>query len=387
MKINLTWCTNENSTISGKTCAKKAVLDLNETKIALIINSNKYNQEELIKGVKSVVGTAPIIGYSSNEGIIVADGYLDPRKSPFATMFAIGDNETKVGTAISAKEGSERDIGRVVAKQAMEKVGTSYSPAYYMMIVTSGKEEEYAKGIRDIIGDVPCFGGKVASSDDVKIFTEDMIISDGIAVAFFYTNKKIENIFTSKYHETVHSGVITKVSGKNNLDEIGGIKALKRYCEWTNKKVKDVRNEKIYEESILKPLAIKTEDGSLVVIKQPIFGNNDLSIEMSNDIFVNTAVTQMQISKEELVSSPSIVLRELKRKIKNSQKAFLIFHNNARKNILSDDEIEELSKRLKKEAGDVPFLVTFTTSEFGKGESTSNSFGKLMLSELGFYEP
>lgn len=386
MKINLTWCTNENSNVSGKTCAKKAVLDLNETKLAFIINSNKYNQEELIKGVKSVVGTAPIIGYSSNEGIIVADGYLDPRKSPFATMFAIGDNETKVGTAIAHKIGNERDIGRNVAKKAMEKVGTPYSPAYYMMLTTSGKEEEYTKGIRDIIGDVPCFGGKIAY-DSVKIFTEDMIISDGIAVAFFYTNKKIENIFTSKYHETIHSGVITKVSEKNNLDEIGDIKALKRYCEWTNKKVKDVRNEKIYEESILKPLAIKTEDGSLTVIKQPIFGNNDFSIKMSNDIFVNTAVTQMQISKEELVSSPSTVLRDLKRKIKNKPKAFLIFHNNARKNILNDDEIEELSKKLKKEAGDVPFLVTFTTSEFGKGESTSNSFGKLMLSELGFYEP
>ncbi len=386
MKINLTWCTNENSKISGKTCAKKAVLDLNETKIAFIINSNKYNQEELIKGVKSVIGTAPIIGYSSNEGIIVADGYLDSRKTPFAAMFAIGDNETKVGTAISHKIGDERDIGRIVAKKAMEKVGTPYSPAYYMMIVSSGKEEEYAKGIRDVIGDVPCFGGKVASEDE-KIFTEEMTISNGIAVAFFYTNKKIENIFTSKYHETIHSGVITKVSGKNNLDEIGGIKALKRYCEWSNNKIKDVRNEKIYEQSILKPLAIKTEDGSLAVIKQPMFGNNDYSIEMSNDIFVNTAIIQMQISKAELVSSPSIVLKDLKRKVKKEAKGFLIFQNNARKNILNDDEIEEISKRLKEEAGDVPFLVTFTTSEFGKGETTSNIFGKLMLSELAFYEP
>ena len=386
MKINLTWCTNENSKISGKTSAKKAVLDLNETKIAFIINSNKYNQEELIKGVKSVVGTAPIIGYSSNEGIIVADGYLDPRKSPFAAMFAIGDNETKVGTAISHKIGDERDIGRIVAKKAMEKVGTPYSPAYYMMIVSSGKEEEYEKGIRDVIGDVPCFGGKVAF-EDAKIFTEDMIISKGIAVAFFYTNKKIENIFTSKYHETIHSGVVTKVSGKNNLDEIGGIKALKRYCEWSNNKIKDVRNEKIYEQSILKPLAIKTEDGNLAVIKQPMFGNNDYSIEMSNDIFVNTAVIQMQISKAELVSSPSIVLRDLKRKVKKEAKGFLIFQNNARKNILNEDEIEEIAKRLKKEAGDVPFLVTFTKSEFGKGETTSNIFGKLMLSELAFYEP
>ena len=385
MKINLTWSADENSNISGKTCAKKAVLDLNETKIAFIINSNKYNQEELIKGVKSVVGTAPIIGFSSDEGVIIPDGYLDPRKSPYATMLAIGDNETKVGTAIAHRVGNEKNIGKIVAQKAMQKVGTTYSPAYYLMIVLSGKEEEYAKGIRDVIGDVPCFGGKITSKDN-KIFTEDMIITDGIAVAFFYTNKKIENIYSSKYHETIHSGVITKVSDKNKLDEIDEIKALKRYCEWTGKKIKDVRNDKLYEESILKPLAIKTEDGSLAVIKQPLFGNNDYSMEMSNDIFVNTAVTQMQISKEELVNSPSIVLRDLKRKIKKESNGFLIFHNNARKNILNEDEIEELSKRLKKEADGIPFLVTFTTSEFGKGESTCSNFGKLMLSELAFYE-
>ena len=384
MKINLTWSAEEKSNMSGKICAKKAVLDLNETKLAFVINSNKYNQDELIKGAKSVLGTAPIIGYSSNEGMIVPDGYLDTRKNAFATMFAIGDNETKVGTAISTKMENERETGKIVAKMAMKKVGTPYSPAYYLMIVSSGKEEEYAKGIRDVIGNVPCFGGKIVSKDN-KIFTEDMIISNGIAVAFFYTNKKIENLFTSKYHETIHSGVITKARDKNKIEEIDGIKALKRYCEWTGKKVKDVREEKIYEESILKPLAVKTEDGSLTVIKQPIYGNNDYSIEMSNDIFVNTAIIQMQISKEELISSPSIALRDLKRKIKGKPKGFLLFINSARKNILNEDEIEELTNRLKKEAEDIPFLVTFTESEFGNG-TTLNNFGKLMLSEIAMCE-
>ena len=60
MKINLTWSAEENSNISGKICAKKAVLDLNETKLAFVINSNKYNQDELIKGAKSVLGTEGI---------------------------------------------------------------------------------------------------------------------------------------------------------------------------------------------------------------------------------------------------------------------------------------------------------------------------------------
>ncbi len=381
MKINVTWNSEENSNLLGKNCAKKAVLDLIETKLAIMVNSNRCNQDELLNGAKSVLGTAPIIGYSSDSGIIVSDGYIDASKHNFASIFAMGDYDTKVGTAISPKIGNERDIGRFIAKQAMDKVNTTYSPSYYLMFVATGDEEEYEKGIRDIIGDVPFFGGNVARENS-KIFTEDMILTTGVAIAFFYTNKKIENLYTSKYHETVNSGVITKITGKNELDEIDGIKALKRYCEWTEKKIKDVKEDKIIKQSILKPLAVKTSDGSLTIINQPLNGNNDYSISLSNKVSVNTAIIQMQISKEELISSPTVVLRELKRKVKNKPKGYLLFQNYARKDILNKKEIESLTKKLKEEAGDVPFILTFTSSEYGRGDTTSNHIGKLMISEI-----
>lgn len=380
MKINVTWSKEENSKLAGKTCAKKVVLDLIETKIAIMFNSNKYNQEEFMSGAKSVLGTAPIIGYSSNEGIITKEGYLSPDKSNFAGMMAIGDNETKVGTAICPKMGKERDIGRLVAKQAMEKVGTKSSPSYYIMFVLSGSSEEYAKGIKDIIGDVPCFGGKCEKES--KIFNEDMILNSGVVVAFFYTNKKIESIFDSKYHETINSGVITKADN-NRLYEIDGIKALKRYCEWTDKKVRDVKDSKIYKESILMPLAVKTNDG-LSIIKHPILGNNDYSIDLKHKIAVNTAIIQMQMSKDELIKEPSLLLRLLKKKSREKEKGYLLFLDAEKKNILEEEEKEDLALKLKNEAKDTPFIAAFMLSEFGKGENTINNFGKLMSTLLSF---
>ena len=380
MKINITWTTEEKAKMAGKTCSKKAVLDLIETKLAIVINSNKYNEEEFLSGAKSVLGTAPIIGYQSNEGIIVPDGFLNPKNVSFAGMLAIGDNDTKVGTAISNQIGEERNIGKSVAKQAMKKVGTKASPSYYIMFVLSGNSEEYAKGIKDIIGDVPCFGGKIEKGG--KIFNEDITFTNGLVVAFIYTNKKIENIFKSKFHETINSGVITKITDDNKLDEIDGIKALKKYCEWTNKKIRDVKEEKIFNESILMPLAVKTSDGSLAIIKHPTYGNNNYSIYFEHKIAINTAIVQMQISKEELVNSPSLILRELKKKTKQEIKGFLLISDIETKNILQEEQIENLAKKIKKEAGDIPFLVIFTKSQFGKGEYSSNHFGKLMLSEI-----
>ena len=43
MKANVAWSTEEDAKIAGKNIAKKAVLDLNETKIAFLFSSVKYN--------------------------------------------------------------------------------------------------------------------------------------------------------------------------------------------------------------------------------------------------------------------------------------------------------------------------------------------------------
>lgn len=387
MKVNVTWTTEENAENAGKTCAKKAVLDLIETKIAIIYSSVKYDTDEMLKGAKSILGTAPIIGATSCGGIIVPDGYITSQNG-FAGIMAIGDQETKVATAISERGLNARQTGKKVAIEAMKKVGTDFPPAYFMMVATPGDEEEYLKGIQDVIGEIPCFGGTAADDDlsgEWRIYTEDAIISNGVAVAFFYTNKKMNNILDGKYHETINSGVITKVTGKRELDEIDGIQALKKYCEWTNKKVKDVRGDKLLTQSVLKPLGIKTHNGETILIRHPMNGNTDYSINVGNDIAVNTAVIEMQVSKDELIKAPKYIMRDIKEKEERKPIAYFMIHCGGRKMAI-EGRIKELADNIKNESENVPFLVPFTYGEFGRGEHTSNLCGGLMISATAFYE-
>lgn len=102
LKSNVSYSTDKDSFTAGKACAEKAVVDLIETKVAFVFSSVKYNQNKLLEGAKSVLGTAPIIGCTSSGAIIVPDGVVSS-ESGFAGMLAIGDNETAVGVA-----GSER---------------------------------------------------------------------------------------------------------------------------------------------------------------------------------------------------------------------------------------------------------------------------------------
>lgn len=385
MKANVAWSVDDDAQIAGKICAKKAVIDLVQTKLCILYSSVKYDTEKLLNGAKSVLGTAPIIGATSCDGICMPDGYITSQNG-FAGMMCIGDNDTAVGTAISEKISSARETGKNVAKRAMEKVGTSFAPSFFMMIATPGEEEEYLKGVQDVIGNVPVFGGNAADNDmsgKWKIYNEEKIISDGVCVAFFYTNKKIENILESKYHETINSGVITKVHGKREIDEIDGIQALKKYAEWTNKKAKDIRGEKLLKESVLDALAIKTIDGSFLAIRQPINGNTDSSINISNDIAVNTAIIHTKISKNELIESPKLIIRELNSNLKKEPAFYIIEHNASRKSAI-EGNIEELNRKLKKELGDVPYLMPFSYGEYGSNEHSQNICGSLMISATVF---
>ena len=385
MKANVAWSTDENAYLAGKACAKKAVLDLIQTKVAFIFSSVKYDQKALIDGAKEVLGSAPIIGCTSNGGILVPDGYITSNNG-FAGILAIGDPDTAVGVAGSAKMLTARETGRKVAIDAMNKVGTTFSPSYFFMIANPGEEEEYAKGIQDVIGDVPMFGGSSADDDLTgkwKIFTNDGIFSEGVAVAFFYTNKKIMNEYTGKYHETANSGVITKIEGKRTLKEIDGIPAMKKYAEWTGFKTRELMGDKILTASILKPMGVKTPTGNVTLIRHPMAGNADYSINLGNDLSVNTAVIQMQASLDELIEAPKLTLRKLKSKLPSEPAAYLFIHCGGRK-IAIGDRINEVAKLVKEEAGDVPYIMPFTFGEYGRAEHEANNMGGLMLSETAF---
>ena len=77
MKANIACSTEEDSRRAGKVCGKKAVLDLGETKLAILFNSPKHNIENLLNGFKEEIGTAPIIGCSTRSAIMTSEGYIN----------------------------------------------------------------------------------------------------------------------------------------------------------------------------------------------------------------------------------------------------------------------------------------------------------------------
>ena len=259
LKSNVGWSTNEDSYTQGKESAKKAVVDLIQTKVAFLYTSVDCDVKKVLDGAKSELGTAPIIGCTSSAGLIVPDGFISGEKG-FTGILAIGDPETTVGVASSERGKDPRETGRKVAMEAMKKAGRTDAPAYFYMVASPAEEEFYIKGIQDVIGMVPVFGGSAADNTvegKWSIYTNDKVFADGVAVAFFYTDKEMKNVFTGAYNETTNSGIITKVNGNRTLAEIDGVPALKKYASWTGAKAKDLKENNLLVTTITKPLGVK----------------------------------------------------------------------------------------------------------------------------------
>ncbi len=387
LKSKVGYSTHTDSKQAGIELAKMAVEGLEYKKLGLLFTSVRYDQKKVIEGVKEVVGDMPLIGCTSSGGIIVPDGIIASDHG-FAGMLVLDDPDLKVGVAARQTAGDPRKTGREVALSALKAAGLDYAPTYYCMLaspIDKYEEEYYVKGIQDVIGDVPLFGGSAADNTivgDWKIFDHTTMFNDGVAVAFFYTDKLIETTFTGAYEETNNVGIVTKVEDEHKLVEIDGEPALKKYAEWIGAKPEELMNANLLVASITRPLGVKEPLGDLIAIRHPMSGNKDYSMTLGNIVAKNTAVIQMKASIDDLITSAGKVLGEVANRLEKPGAYFLV-HCGGRK-VGIGDRMEEVYQEVKREAKDVPFIMTFTFGEYGYKDHTRNTCGGLMLSFTGF---
>ncbi len=375
---------NVDSYKQGKEAAIKAVDGLVKPKVAFVYTSVDSDVPKVIEGVKEELGGTPIIGCTSSAGIITEEGFISSDHG-FTGVMTWADTDLTVGVASSPRGECPRATGKKVALEAMQNAARKDAPSYFYMVASPAEEEEYIKGIEEVIGMVPVFGGSAADNTvegKWSIYTNDKMFADGVAVAFIYTDNEIKNVFTGAYHETANAGIITKLNGKRTLVEIDGVPAVEKYAAWTGKDQKALEGGNLLVETILAPLGVKDRLGDLVAIRHPMFANEDNSMNIGANMATNTAVIQMEATVDELINSTEDTMKVLKDKMTKDAGAYLLVHCGGRR-LGIGDRIDEVVEKLKKETAGVPFITIFTFGEYGVEDNGGNTTGGLMLSFTG----
>jgi len=390
LKSYVGYSINNDSFEAGNQASSMISKELNP-KITFLYTSEKNNIKEVISGCqKNLKGS--IIGCTSNGGVMVPDGYISSEEG-FVGMMSFDDKNLTVGVACHDAGINPRAIGRKVAIEAVEDAKTTRAPAYVYMVASPKEEEEYMMGIQDVIGRVPIFGGSAADENiegNWKIICNEQVLSDGVAVAFFYTDNEIITTFNGYYRETNNIGLITEVKDNRTLVSIDGISSLKKYSNWVNISPSKLHGKELLKESTTKPLGIKDPLGNLTIIRHPMIGNDmgtktvtDDTITLGNKVVPGTAVIQLEATTDELIDATGTILKETRRKLYTPPAAYMLMHCGCRRMKITD-RISEVHKQLLSESKGVPFIVAFTFGQYGYNEHSANICGGLMLSLTAF---
>ncbi len=389
MKTKVGYSENVDAFASGKETAQMANV-IENPQVGLFFTSVVQDQEELMKGAKSVLKDVPIIGCTSSAAICTHDGYLNKETGYSGMMLFGGDLE--VVTAGSKKTAEPaREIGRRIAKEALSKrKGNDKEPDFFFMTASPANEEEYLKGIQDVIGNIPVFGGSAADNTvegKWSILNDGETYSDGCAIAIFYTDSEMKNLYTGAYHETDKAGLITKISGSRTLVEIDHEPALKKYAEWTGKKIEDLMGNNLLTETIGAPLGVKDPIGKVIAVRHPMYANDDLSMNIGADLAVNTAVILLTNSPEGILKANEETINKVNSLMQTEANSYFLVHCGGRRLGLALAEIEDqIYPEVKKVIPNKEFLMVFTFGEYGTGDHSSNTVGGLSLSYTGFSE-
>ena len=393
LKTKVGYSTLKDSYAKGKEAAKNANVGM-RPKLGMMYCSCNDDVEEVVSGAMSSMKGAPVIGCTSSGMIITNDGIIESEDG-FAGLMSFDDKNMNIGVAAHKAGKNAREIGRKVARPAVENAGENYSPNYFYMVASPKEEEDYLMGIQDVIGRVPMFGGS-AADDTVegnwKIFCNDQVFQDGVAVAFFYTDNDIVTSYTGAYRDTENYGLITEVKNDRTLVKIDGVSALKKYADWIGKKPSELKGQNLLVASITKPLGVKDPLGNLTVVRHPMFGDDmgtktttDDVINLGNKVVEKTAIVQLEATVDELIKSTKTTLKDVKSQLSTEPAGYFLVHCGGRK-LGIGDRIDEVYKNLVEEAHGVPFITVFTFGEYGYDEHSANICGGLMLSFTAFGE-
>ena len=305
LKMQTGTSTNANAALAGKEAAEAVKADLKDMKMAFVYSGVQYDQKTMLHAIKETLPGVPLIGNTSFTGVMTQEGFVSSDDG-FVGIMSVSDPDMTVGVAGMAKQGSARETGHKVAEAALKNAGKTEAPAFFYMSAPSGEEEYYLKGITEVIGRVPFFGGSAADNaiaGEWLLYTDENVYADGVSVAFFYTDKAFANVFTGAYRETTNVGVITKIVGDRTLAEINGIPALEQYRAWTGASAEDVKGGNLLAYAIQKPLGVKDPLGDLIAVRHPMNGNDDGSMNIGNNLAVGTAVIQLEGSVDEIIAA------------------------------------------------------------------------------------
>ncbi len=332
--------------------------------LVIVFSSVKYDQAQMLAGVRSVAKDALLVG-SSTAGEISTSG---PSKHRSVVVMAISSPSVKflggVGENISA---GPRIAGKAVADAVKSQTSEPLSAFMMFPDVLAGNGADTVRGVLDSLGEhFPVVGG--ASGDDFLFkktyqYLNDKVYSGAVVGLGMVGDLKIG---IGVKHGWIPIGMplkVTKSSG-SVLHELDGKPAIRIYEEYFGKEMaSELKKEALAKLAITYPLGMKISGSDEMLIRDPITVDENGSITCAAEIPEGSDIQLMIGSREEAVRVAKQAAEKAVSELGGTPKAVIIFNCIARNKLFGVHAGDEILAIQEAVGATLPLIGFYTYGE------------------------
>jgi hypothetical protein len=335
-------------------------------RLVIVFASVEYNQEDVIRGVRSVSADAFLVG-ASTAGEITTAG---PASRHSVAVMVVSSDTVSISGAVgeNVKNGAQ-EAGASVAKQVKKQADDDALKLFMMLPdVLVGNGADIVRGVLSELGPhFPVVGG--AAGDDFKFEKTYQYLNDKV-----YSGTVVGVGFAGEFtfgigvkHGWLPIGIPRKVTRSEGavLHELDGKPAVEIYEDYFGKEnSNELRTQPLAQLAITYPLGMKVEGSDEFLLRDAITADEHGSITCAAEIPEGAEIRLMIGSRDEAVKvaeqAANNAVEQLDGKV---PKAVIIFNCIARNKLFGEHSGDEISAIQKAVGSETPLIGFYTYGE------------------------
>ncbi|MGC8490742.1 MAG: FIST N-terminal domain-containing protein [Syntrophobacteraceae bacterium] len=399
IEIGCGFSTGADSYAAGTEAVRKAVAGITECKASLVIvfASVRYNLEELLRGIREVVESVPILGTTGAgeicNGVRVGSVVVVVLASPYIRVTAgVGERvsvnwEDAVRQALGAPDlmpyfGSDTTaVHKRLTLEGKQAFGLLFCPGNTRFSDSRGFE--ILEKLKELSQNrLPIFGG--CSGDDWRmeenfVFHGERVYRDSLLLAVFETSLEWGMALYHGFEPLPGQVVITGAEG-HEIRELNGEPAAEVFAALLGKSAKELEGKHLTLSSGL-PIGVPGPYGqySISVASYLTAGGG---IRVSQPISRRTALTLMESEPDNLVAAGGEAFRKalLRGNVENPA-AVIVFPCALQQKLLGERTAEQIAT-IRRMAPGVPVVGFYSLGEQGLADDGTNRHNNGVITTL-----
>ena len=372
---------SESAYEAGKEACERALEKIAEHKAEMIVvlSSVMFDQTEMLKGVNSTAGGAPIVGCTT-AGTITTEG---PLEHVVAVLALHSDTLQFHPVKVEHISQSMREAGKSFGTQLKEKAP---KVAFLFSDALSGNGTELVRGIFEMLGsNFPLMGG--AAGDDMNFkktyqYFHNEVLTDAIVGFGISGNVKYAVGADHGWKPIGNAHTVTRSEG-TTLFELDGKPAFSLYEEYFGDRASDFKKT-LSLAAVSYPLGMKTDQSEKIMIRVPLSIQDDGSIICGAEILQGSQIYLMIGTQSSAFAAAKDTAERLKQSVPAIEPVVIFLSDCVARKILFGEHGKEEIDSIRASVGENAQIFGFYS--YGQIAPFSDTPININTCDPGFYE-